>query len=120
MSLFAVANVTPMRSLTNVTLMIGDSNSKDSSLRAFGPSCIVEHPGPMFLAKLEDALCGVGRFGCGVGHAAQEELQPALPIAAAADRGQAVVVLGAVLLQVHAEVEQGAMQCTTVHEQERD
>jgi hypothetical protein len=53
-------------------------------------------------------------------HASQEEANPSLPSAVDAYGLQAVVVFGAVLLQVHAEVKQRLRQHLALAEQECD
>ena len=72
----------------------------------------------MGFPKLEQFL---GRLGCflrGLHDTAKEEPNPALPIARASDGHQAVVVLGAMELEVVAQVEQGLAKDSSMNQEE--
>lgn len=58
----------------------------------------------------EQALCRVDRLLRGVGHAIEEEAEPAFPVAARAHAVEHLVVVAAAALEVEAQVQAGLAQ----------
>ena len=72
------------------------------------------------LAELQDVPSGIRRGAADLDDAAQEEAHPPLPVPIGPDRLEAVVVLGAVRLQVDREVEKRAAEDAALAEEQGD
>ncbi len=75
---------------------------------------------PVFLPQANDSFGGGGGLFCSFGDAAQEEADPAFPVAVLPNGHEAVVVLGLAALYVVAEVEQRPVEDAPVNELEGD
>lgn len=85
-----------------------------------GIADVLADPSTGIFPKFEDFPGGLRSVVADFGDAAQEELYPLLPVATGADRHETVVVFGAVLLEVMAEVEERQPQDATLAEKESD
>src|ERR1700758_4449393 len=74
----------------------------------------------VLFAHLQNRLCCLGGFPADLPHSSHEELQPALPVTAVADRHEAVVVLGPVRPEKMAQIQERPLEDASLAKEKRD
>src|SRR5450830_931406 len=78
------------------------------------------NPFPILLKQLCERACRFDRALRRRRHAVREEAEPRLPVAPCPDRLEQLVVTGAMLLQIQAEIEERLLENPLLPEKERD